>query len=107
MDELPDKMADKDHRRIILGLLEKRPPPYSRGDWQRASGDSGETSASSGKARTETGKTESGRSAQTASVGTGASSEERGKQLTGNTLRGRDYAIKSRHTMWYGDRKDQ
>lgn len=24
MDELPDKMADKDHRRIILGLLEKR-----------------------------------------------------------------------------------
>ena len=24
MDELPDKMADRDHRRIILELLEKR-----------------------------------------------------------------------------------
>lgn len=36
MDELPDKMADRDHRRIILELLEKRLPPYSRGDWQRA-----------------------------------------------------------------------
>ena len=24
MDELPEKLADQDHRRIILGLLEKR-----------------------------------------------------------------------------------
>lgn len=90
-----DKMADKDHRRIILGLLEKR-RHHIREEIGREHPEIHEKlqrRREKLEQRLEKQNPEGG--AQTASVGAGASSEERRKQLTGNTLRGRDYAIKS------------